>query len=301
MESLLIPWVLLLLLMLTIYTLVKKKWLFSFILFSIILILNYWSDCFCFGFKDLETGDLKILSFNVNGGGEYDENKTESIINLIKKESPDLLFLTENFRPLEDSLYEKLRVQYTHDTRLLHHNLIYSKYPLYNIVFYKRLFSGSSYVVKCNTLVKGKELTIVGCHLSSNNYSKDLNYLTPGKVNSLSNIETYITNMSEALVLREMEVDSILKDCADLERVIVMGDMNDVCGSPSMRKFSKSGFKDAWSKGGFGYGATIHHPLPYRIDHVLYNKGFRLNGIKKIDVNGISDHDALVAEFDISK
>ena len=72
-----------------------------------------------------------------------------------------------------------------------------------------------------------------------------------------------------------------------------------MCGASTMRKFKIAGYKGARSVGGFGYGATIHHPLPYRIDHVLYNKGMKLKGVKKIDVEGISDHDALVAVFDL--
>ncbi len=75
--------------------------------------------------------------------------------------------------------------------------------------------------------------------------------------------------------------------------------MNDVCGAPSMRKFKLAGFKDAWSVGGFGYGATIHHLLPYRIDHILYNDGLRLKGIKRIKSRALSDHDALVAVFEV--
>lgn len=78
-----------------------------------------------------------------------------------------------------------------------------------------------------------------------------------------------------------------------------MGDLNEVCGALSMRMLEGAGYKDAWSKGGFGYGATIHHPLPYRIDHVLYNSGLKLKGIKKINAKGISDHDALVAVFEV--
>lgn len=43
----------------------------------------------------------------------------------------------------------------------------------------------------------------------------------------------------------------------------------------------------------------MNHPLPYRIDHVMYNSGLKLKGIKKINAKSISDHDALVAVFDL--
>lgn len=78
---------------------------------------------------------------------------------------------------------------------------------------------------------------------------------------------------------------------------IIMGDFNDVSGSKPLNILEDAGFKDAWWDGGFGYGATIHHPLPFRIDHIMYNDGVELVEIKKVDSNGLSDHDALVATF----
>ena len=83
-----------------------------------------------------------------------------------------------------------------------------------------------------------------------------------------------------------------------------MGDMNDVAGSSALRILGTLGYKNAGWKGGSGYGATIHSPVPYRIDHILYRqglKGLKLNSIKKIDAEGLSDHDALVAEFIFEK
>ena len=78
-----------------------------------------------------------------------------------------------------------------------------------------------------------------------------------------------------------------------------MGDFNDVYGSPVMDFFEDAGLKNAWWEGGFGYGATFHNPLPYRIDHILYSNYLNLKGIKKISAEGLSDHDALVADFEI--
>lgn len=73
----------------------------------------------------------------------------------------------------------------------------------------------------------------------------------------------------------------------------------DVGGSPALRAFKAARFHDAWWKGGLGYGATIHYLLPYRIDHIMYNDKLTLKSIRKIDAKGLSDHDALVAEFRI--
>ena len=112
MVSLIIPWALLLLLIITVVLLLTKRWLWSAIVVVVIVILNYWSDCICLGFNRSETGDIKVLSFNVKGSGECDEGKVTSIISLVQKEAPDILFLTENYKPLSESLHEILQEQY---------------------------------------------------------------------------------------------------------------------------------------------------------------------------------------------
>lgn len=54
-------------------------------------------------------------------------------------------------------------------------------------------------------------------------------------------------------------------------------------------------------KGGFGLGGTRKVlGFPFRIDHILYGVGFELKNVKRLQSNGISDHDAIVASFDIN-
>lgn len=299
MVSLLIPWALLLLSVITAILLFKKNWIAAGFLAVVIVFLNCWSDCFCFGFKNNYTGDLKVLSFNVNGSGVYDADKANAILCIIQKENPDVVFMTENYLPLCDSLHGRLHNKYPYDTSKMKHSVIYSRYPLKSPLVFQMINRGTSYLAKCDAEVNGKTVTLFGCHLSSNNYSKSKDYLTPDKVQSTSGIKAYFDNFSYASHLREMETDTVIFHCKGAERVVIMGDLNEVSGASSMKMYEDAGYKDAWSKGGFGYGATIHHPLPYRIDHVLYNGGLKLKGIKRVDAKGISDHDALVAVFDL--
>ena len=205
----------------------------------------------------------------------------------------------ENYATLGDSLNESLHIIYPYATWEMNHNVIYSKSPLSGTLFFDMVNGGTSYMVRFDVDVNGKKVTLFGCHFSSNNYSKGLDYLTPREVKSASGIKSYYENFLYATQLREMEADTVIYHCKGAERVAIMGDLNEVSGALSMRMLEGAGYKDAWSKGGFGYGATIHHPLPYRIDHVLYNSGLKLKGIKKISAKGISDHDALVAVFDL--
>lgn len=288
-----------LLLVVTAVLLLRKKWMAAGILAIVIVVVNCWFDCFCFGFKNTFEGYLKVLSFNVNGVGGYEGDKADAILGIIQDEEPDVVFLTENYYYLCDSLHERLHEIYPYDTRQVPHDVFYSKFPLSDPLFFKQNDRGASYMVKCEADVKGKAVTLFGCHLSSNNFSNVGVYLTPEEVESVTGIKAYYENFLHATQLREMEADTVITHCKGAERVVIMGDLNEVSGGSSMKMLEGAGYKDAWSKGGFGYGATIHHPLPYRIDHVMYNDGLKLKGIKKINAKGISDHDALVAVFEV--
>lgn len=296
-----VPWLLLALVLLTIALCAKKKRLYAFLFAIITVAINFWSDCFCLGTANNNSGDFKILCFNINGADNCSANKTESILKLIKKEKPDVVFLTENFIPIRDTILTRLHNIYPFDTRYVAHNILFSKCPLHEQVFHERPNGGNGYIVKSKIIVNDTPLVLYGCHLSSNNYSSDLEYLTPGSIRSMSGIKTYLANISYASRIRRCEADIVVQSFNESDNVIVMGDFNDICGSETLKTFSKVGLIDAWSEGGFGYGATIHLPLPYRIDHIMYNDKLKLKGIKKIDTSDISDHDALVAVFDFNK
>ena len=149
---------------------------------------------------------------------------------------------------------------------------------------------------------------IIYClHLQSNNLVNGDTFY-PDSIADRGGIMRYLDNYKAASEIRREQAELIVSDLSS-DPSIVMGDMNDVCGSPCMKVFAEAGLRDAWWEGGLGYGATIHSPLPYRIDHVLYGvpsfkgfqvpSGFNLKGIKKVSANGLSDHDALVADFKI--
>lgn len=299
--SLFIPWMLLLLTVITITLLIKRKWKYALAVALIALSMNWWSGCFCFGLKNSSSGDIKVFSFNVNGVGAYDSGKVDAVISLIREESPDILYLTENFSPFGDSLHLRLQHIFPYNTReKSSHNVIYST----KMIKEKRLLEtvevgSSAYIIEARIGMNERDVVVYGTHLSSNNYSKDMDYLTPGEVNSFQRIRKYADNIIGSSKLRVREANSIINAASGLDRVIVMGDLNDVCGSETLHTFNNAGLYDSWMEGGFGYGATIHHPLPYRLDHVLHNDGLKLKGIKKIRTKNVSDHDALVAVFDL--
>lgn len=249
--------------------------------------------------------ELKVLSFNCNLSPKDEDfgERCVGVIRLIREQNADVVFLTENFIMREDSLWLKIRNLYPYRSEWKNSvgNRLYSKYPIERDTLFKD--NQMAYGITCCEIdAWGKKVEIIGVHLSSNNYNEQMEYMTPDSVENSEQAKTYLGNIVTASRYRANEASLIVNfiECIKSNKpipTIVMGDFNDVCGSPTLEIFENAGFKDAWWEGGFGYGATIHHPLPFRIDHIMYNDKLMLKSIKKIDANGISDHDALLGHF----
>lgn len=301
-----VPYLLGIILFISLCFLCFRKWRLGLSVLIICICVNWWMSCLTFtmpSFSD-KSETLKVMSFNCNHTFKNEDvlDQRTRIIELIKKYNPDVVFLTENFlRGKEDSVWLSLKT-YPFHTFLKNHvgNSIYSKYPLFNETIYQE--KGIPYgITFCEIRYKDCIIDVFGCHLSSNNYNEHMEYMTPDSLDDRHEVKSYLKNILAAGKHRQLEAKNIIDFHDSTKPTIIMGDFNDVCGSPTLKIFDKAGFKDAWWKRGLGYGATIHHPLPYRIDHIMYNDKLKLKSITKIDAEGISDHDALMAEFSINK
>lgn len=244
---------------------------------------------------------LKIMSFNVDGSrmGNADA-KADSLAKFIHAHEPDVVFLIEDFDTIGGVLDSLLKNEYPYSTykavKYYTGHYFYSKYPLGIFEQIPIESTRFNYDFHCNIFYQGDSISLYGLHLASNNYSESNAYMRPEDVNGLSKLWSYLNNIKHASTIRSEEVIAIKARLAqDTYPTIVMGDMNDVSGSKPLNILEDAGFKDAWWEGGFGYGAT--HPLPFRIDHIMYNDELELVDIKKVDSKGLSDHDALVATF----
>lgn len=236
------------------------------------------------------------MAWNIDGS-KFDSLKISEIADVISKLNPDVIFLSEDFNETGIWLDSLLKKNYPYSSNFAysgHH--FYSKYLLDSIRVVKVEDYNNSLRIHVSVMVNGQSIDIYGCHLASNNYTASQVDFHLDQVNDHHDAKQYLKNVRDASRLRKMEAQAIMKDLTD-RATIIMGDFNDVSGSPVLRTFQAAGFQDAWWKGGLGYGATIHYPLPYRIDHIMYNDRLRLKSIKKIDAEGLSDHDVLVAEF----
>ena len=265
-------------------------------------LLNWLSECFAFSLisnKEIcEKRTVRVMAWNIDGS-EYDSLKVARIADVIYKHNPDVIFLSEDFDKTGIWLDSLLKKNYPYSSNMAYSgHQFYSNYLLDSIRVVKVEDSDNPLRIHVSIMVNGQQMDIYGCHLASNNYTASQVDFHLNQVNDHHDAKQYLKNIRDASRLRKLEAQAIIKDVTE-RATIIMGDFNDVGGSPALRAFKAAGFHDAWWKGGLGYGATIHYLLPYRIDHIMYNDKLTLNSIKKIDAKGLSDHDALVAEFRI--
>lgn len=306
-----IPWLLLIIIALTIVSLALRKWKLSFSFLFFALICNWYCETMPVNVcrPDSATSEaLTVMSFNCNipPALRYDTNRRNELIKLIEEESPDIFFLTENYVFWEDSLWIAIQDQYPYRTKQYNFlgNYFYSKYPIIEEIEYD---GRSKHNIFCQIDYKGSLIDLFGVHFSSNNYNAEAEYLTPDNVQSRNEIKAYLKNIMNAGKRRREEARQVVATIDSLVHqgrtnpTLVMGDFNDVGGSPTLRILEYSGLKDSWWKGGVGYGATIHKPLPYRIDHIMYDDQLKLESIRRINTDEISDHHSLVAKFLIKR
>ena len=300
MFALTYPWIIIVCFCVAIIVALKKHYGIAGGLVIVGFLLNWVSECFAFSLisnKEIcEKRTVRVMAWNIDGS-KFDSLKVSEIASAIHKHNPDVIFLSEDFNETGIWLDSLLKKNYPYSSNQAYSgHLFYSKYLLDSIRVVEVENYDNPLRIHVSVMVNGQSIDIYGCHLASNNYTASQVDFHLDQVNDLQDAKQYLKNIRDASRLREREVQAIIKDMTD-RATIIMGDFNDVSSSPALRTFQAAGFQDAWWKGGRGYGATIHYPLPYRIDHIMYNDRLRLKSIKKIDAKGLSDHDALVAEF----
>lgn len=313
MWVLFLPWILGLLLIMVLITVVKRWWKTAVALVLAVVLLNACGEVFSFeifsgvGSTKGVGSEIRVFTWNIHGG-DGDTLRYIAIANRILEEDADVVYVAECFMETSAVMDELLKeryscTSYSLDKRMIYYgHHIFSKYPIThsNVI---EVDGGNERIMSSCIDVYGKELDVYGCHLSSNNYSEtELGQQDVEKISGGRTLWNYMKGIETASKQRTLEAETIVDSVAVRgRRSLIVGDMNDIWGSRPLRVFKRAGFKDAWAEAGFGYGATIHKPLPYRIDHIFFQCGMKLLEIKKVSANGLSDHDALVATFQVGE
>lgn len=205
-------------------------------------------------------------------------------------QNADVLFLSEDFETIAPLIHDRLIKEYPYSSYLPNINYghyFYNRYPIREVEHLNIESNEFSFCYNVNVAYSGDSISIFGVHLASNNYIGVEPSIRAGEINGWDKFKLYADNISKASHQRSEELTNILNHTSDMVPTIILGDFNDVSGSRPLNLLMDSGYKDAWLEKGFGYGATIHHPLPFRIDHIMYGRGMKLKSVKKIDSEGL--------------
>ena len=302
MYILVIPLLLLLLLVIGLFFIFKKRYLIALVLVGASIALNFVSETFAF--KSLYSSGtysgkrIRVMSYNIHNNGVYFDKHPESIDSLmrfIEKVNPDIIFLTEYWKYKSPQIATMLHDRYPYCSAYVFDKpdktdyFLCSRYPISNVHRFHKQGLQQMLVHGMDVEIDGVRVKLIGCHLQSNNLSAKQRRMNGG---------TYWSNLRYGYETRQRQVERIRDSVESYQcPTIVMGDMNDISGSYTLRTLKKAGLKDAWWESGLGYGATyVSSCMKWRIDHILYSNDFEARNVWVPD-EPFSDHDPIVADL----
>lgn len=273
---------------------------------------------FAFNWKKDQANGLKVMTWNVKCFDLYNwsHNKetAEKMMNLIRKENPDILCLQEFYTDSKEYfnlefIQHDLGYRYVHfkETTILRNRdrwgiATFSKYPIDerdSLVFDH---SKNNVCIISQVKYKGKKYQVFNAHMQSLHFGyNDYAYLEDLKkdihTNNWQKSQSILSKLKTAYHNRSNQSLIISKAVQEAENPIVCGDFNDIPMSFTYQNISK-GMQDAFVAKGLGFSKSIDLFIPnLRIDYIFTSSKFKVNSYKVINKN-LSDHYPLIISFD---
>ncbi len=267
---------------------VKKQLLLS--LFVLLLGWSYISSMYKFSSSENieDSNNISVMTFNVRLFNIFSwiPSKTvkEDIVEFIYKENPDVLCLQEYRRgsPIKLNGYNNFNA--TYDKTVKGGMAIFSKFPIVN--------SGSLEFPNTDNngifvdIVKQKDtIRIYTLHLQSSKISNDVQNLNKENSGHLFN------QISSTFREQQSQVELFLAHKSQCNfKTIVTGDFNNTAYSYIYKEIKGDDLVDTFKEAGNGFGRTYDFKFfPLRIDFILSDEAFTVNGFKTYDIK-LSDH-----------
>lgn len=326
---LLLPYILTLLFITSILLAFRRKWKISLAIVTLCIVLNTQMEVFSVAnpFVDNDaSNDVIVMTYNMHALGKYmDENREEpdGILNFILRQNADVIALQEYDSIRCQVLQKKLLKEFPYHKSMPRYkfmggNAVFSKFEILSCKYgvlddsekdvkildenrCVREVNPERLIMLLEFNVKGKKVRLANCHFESNNIDERI-ILDGDSLKWYQMLPIFHHEIVRSIALRNAEarlLNSWVRQSIDDEPTIVCGDLNDFCGSQTLRTLQNGiKLKDAWWNGGFGYGATYrgHKFMHFRLDHILYNRKLQLQKVR-VAAQDFSDHDALVAGF----
>ena len=268
---------------------VKKQMLLS--LLVLVLGFSYVSSFYKFSSSKKVENDynVSILSFNVRLFNRYEwlPSKTikEDIIELIHKEQPEIICLQEYRRgdPIKLDGYYSFNATYTKGFK--GGQVIFSKFPIVN--------SGSLEFKETNNngvfadIVKDQDtIRVYNMHFQSAGINTDTEKLKNETSGQL------FKQVGQTFKEQQDQVEKVLKHKSQSTyKTIITGDFNNTAYSYMYKELKGDDLVDTFEEAGNGFGKTYDFKFfPLRIDFILVDKQFKVNGFKTFDDKKLSDH-----------
>jgi endonuclease/exonuclease/phosphatase family metal-dependent hydrolase len=254
--------------------------------------------------KDIENGDIKVLSYNVKhfyGDGTQTQKETaDEIKEFLKKQQADIMCLQE-VRLRRNDIFNL--GQTVEDFDFINHyqfarssttygSVTLTRYPIVNMGEI-RFEDSRNISIYTDVLIDSDTVRIFNLHLQSYQIDPD-NYpfIESGVENEedLSDLCEMGSRFRLGFQLRAKQVKKIREYIENSPyHVLVCGDFNDTPASYSYQQMRK-GLKDAFVSAGSGVGRTYVGKLPsFRIDYIFHSPGFESYNFQTFDYRN-SDH-----------
>jgi len=255
--------------------------------------------------KNIERGDVKVLSYNVkhfiSDGKKGQKENAARIVEFLEEQNADIICLQEvrlrknSIFNLHKTVRELSAIQHYQYARssTTYGSVTMTRYPIINMGEI-RFENSRNITIYTDVLIDKDTVRIFNVHLQS--YKIDpsrYNIIeSPGitEEEDLREMREMGSKFKQAFGLRAEQVREISKYIDESPyHVLVCGDFNDTPVSFSYRMLRK-GLKDAFVSSGKGIGRTYIGHLPsFRIDNIFYSHGFESYNFKTYNFR-LSDH-----------
>lgn len=316
--NLLFPILFIAMLIVFIYGLIRLK--ISFVPIFILMLFSWsgFQKTFAFNIADSQKASanhINIMSFNAkNFGRNHSDSIKEQHINLIRKESPDILCLQEFHIPESkskkylNSLQQALQLdhQYLKPTDFNKNGAFYgialfSRHPIIDQGYVDFQDHNANGILYSDLKLSNDTVRIINAHLQSvklitRPMQEDHNELT-----ALFQKDFFqkVERLRAGFIKRVGQVKHIEKLIEESDHpVIFCGDFNDTPLSYSYQQIRNS-LNDGFLEGGWGFGSSYAGPLPLlRIDYIMLDEFFQVSDFQVIEQE-LSDHHPIICRINL--
>lgn len=302
---------------------IRRRWHIVFSLTSILYCFDSMKETFPihFGDKEIKGESIKVLTYNVHLFDFYKKKSQNSVLKYLQESDADVLCIQEyGFTKKKEYLKEEEISEALSSIYPYCHTDIgdvnatrtfgvatFSKYPI-NSKRKIQFESQHNSAILTEISVNGKAINIINCHLESNKITENDKELLKQLSSKLDNetakqtAEHFSQKLGISYQLRAKQAEAVAKIVENSkDPIILCGDFNDVAVSYTYNTIKGNKLTSAYARNYCGYGYTFSDKLfPFRIDHILYSKGFKSYNYTIDDVN-YSDHYPVYCRIVIGK